>query len=116
VIMVIVMLSRVGPMVDPELVFALERRRVMRDGVQESGVPVGFRFTIGDDDRVDPTLLQVQRRSCACSSLPVCRRERFFENSINDIGLVCLEPVSKLASAGETTRKRAKKRSVHGST
>ena len=67
-IVVVVMVLRIGPVIDAEIIFPRDRHVVMRHGVEEPAVPVILRRAIGDDGRVHPVLLQVERQMQTCDS------------------------------------------------
>ena len=68
VIVVIVMLLRIGPVIDAEIIFPRDRHVVMGDGVEEPAVPVILRRPIGDDGRVHTMFLQVEPQMQTCDS------------------------------------------------
>jgi hypothetical protein len=62
VIVVVIMILRIAPVVDAEIILPRDRHVVMRDGVEEPAVPVILRRAIGDDGGVHAMLLQVERQ------------------------------------------------------
>ena len=61
VIVIVVMVLRIGPVIDVEIVFARDRHVVMRDGVEEPDVAILLRRSVRNDGGVHTMLLQVER-------------------------------------------------------
>ncbi|MGY4355410.1 hypothetical protein ACVW0J_001903 [Bradyrhizobium sp. i1.7.7] len=61
VIVVVIMVLRIAPVIDAEIVLARDRHVVMRDGVEQADVLVFLGRSIRDDRRVHAVLLQVKR-------------------------------------------------------
>ena len=68
VIVIVIMVLRIGPVIDAEIILPRDRHMMMRDGVEQPAVPVILRRAIGDDGGVDPMLLQVEREMQTCDS------------------------------------------------
>ena len=59
-IVVIIMLLRVVPVIDAEIVLARDRHMVVRDRVQETDAAILLRRAVGDQRGVDAVLLKIQ--------------------------------------------------------
>jgi hypothetical protein len=60
VVVIVVMIPRVLPVIDAEIVLARDRHVMMRDGVEQPHAPILFRCAIGDEGGVHAMLLQVK--------------------------------------------------------
>ena len=60
VIVVVIVLLRVVPVIDAEIVFARDRHMVVRDRVQETDAAILVRRAVGDQRGVDAVLLKIQ--------------------------------------------------------
>ena len=76
-VVIIIILLRVGPMIDAEMSFPLDGRIMVADGVEQPGVAELMRFAVGDDGGVDAVLMQVKTEMEAGDAAPTIPISRF---------------------------------------